>query len=64
VDRVDLAAACWQMAVLQRLRDQMHRRGLREVTVPEALALLGAEPCQGPVEAVLYAVLDRKDDRP
>jgi hypothetical protein len=59
VDR--LAEACWELAVWRQLRDELRRRRLAAVTLPEALALLDAKPGD-PIAALLARrLLDRKD---
>jgi hypothetical protein len=60
MDRVALAAACWQRDTLAELADQLRARGRQDVTVREALVLLDAEPAT-PVEALLLDLADRRE---
>jgi hypothetical protein len=56
-----LAEVCWELAVWRRLRDELRRRRLPAVTLPEALAWLDAEPGD-PIAALLTRLLARKDN--
>jgi hypothetical protein len=55
------AEICWELAVWRRLRDELRRRQLPAVTLPEALAWLDAKPGD-PIATLLTRSLTRKDD--
>jgi hypothetical protein len=59
-DPVTLAAVRWRRDTLVRLRDQLRATGRHEITIGEALVLLGAEP-DSTVEAMLLDLIHRRE---
>jgi hypothetical protein len=57
VDR--LTEVCWELAVWRRLRDELRRRRLSGVTLPEAMVLLDAKPGD-PITTLLAGSLTRR----